>query len=256
MHKKGIIAVSFGTTYTESYKKNIFAVEEKIKTEFPHYVFESAYTSSMIIKSLEKRGININDINKALENMLSLGVKEVFIQPTHLLPGIEYEKMCSHGKRFENSFEVFKIGEPLLYTTEDLFRLVEIVSKEIPVKKDEALVLMGHGTSHHTNTIYCAMDYIFKAKGYENVFVATVEGYPEIEDIGEEICKKYNNIVLAPFMLVAGDHAENDMAGEDESWKTYFKDKGKNVRVILKGLGEYEDVRQMYTDKIKKHLEI
>lgn len=258
MKNKGILVVSFGTTYKESLDKTIAAVERKIEERYNDYAVKRAFTSSMIIKTITARGEVINSVTQALGIFLAQGITEVYIQPTHLIAGEEYEKLIKFAMNFRNRFEILKVGKPLLCTMEDMFLVADIVSKEININEDEALVLMGHGTEHPVNTVYAAMDYIFKERGYKNIFMGTVEAYPSIENVAKMVNNSgYKKVVLLPFMLVAGDHATNDMAGDDEeSWKKYFESIGMETRIVMKGLGEYQGIQDMYLKHISKYLQI
>lgn len=252
MNKRGILLVSFGTSYDETRAKTIDALEDDIKVEYPDYQVYTAFTSSIIRGILAKRGIEINDVKKALEKMECDGIKEVKILPTHLLYGEEYDKLVSEANAFTNKFEAIDIAKPLLASTEDIMEVGNIVNHNIPVAKDECIVLMGHGTPHFCNTVYAAMDYICKSMDFRHIFVGTVETFPAVEDVVKLVNKsEYKKVILTPLMLVAGDHAINDMASsEEDSWKSVFENEGFGVRTILRGLGEYREIRSIY----KSHL--
>jgi Cobalamin biosynthesis protein CbiK, Co2+ chelatase len=258
MKNKGILVVSFGTTYKKSIEKTIAVVENKIQEKYPDYVVKRAFTSSMIIKTIMARGEAVSSVTQALGMFLAQGVKEVYIQPTHIIAGDEYEKLIKFAMNFRDKFEVLKIGKPLLYTIEDMFLVTDIISNNIEIEEDEALVFMGHGTEHPVNTVYAAMDYIFKERGCKNIFMGTVESYPSLENVAKMVKNSgYKKVVLSPFMLVAGDHATNDMASDDEeSWKTYFEANGMETRVVMKGLGEYQGIQDMYLEHINRYLQI
>ena len=258
MKNKGILVVSFGTTYKESMEKTIAAVERKIEESYNNYAVKRAFTSSMVIKTIMARGEGINSVTQAMGIFLAQGITEVYIQPTHIIAGDEYEKLIKFAMNFRDRFEVLKVGKPLLYTMEDMFLVADIISKEIKINEDEALVLMGHGTQHPVNTVYAAMDYIFKERGNRNIFMGTVEAYPSLENVAKMVKNSgYKKVVLSPFMLVAGDHATNDMAGdEEESWKKYFESIGMETRIVMKGLGEYKGIQEMYMEHISRYLQI
>lgn len=258
MKNKGILVVSFGTTYKDSVEKTIAVVEEQIQKKYPDYVVKRAFTSSMIIKTMIERGEEIRSVTQALGQFIAQGITEAYIQPTHIIAGEEYEKLIRFAINFKDRFRVLKIGKPLLYTMEDMFFVADIIRENIKVEADEALVLMGHGTEHPVNTVYAAMDYIFKERCGKNIFIGTVEAYPSIENVAQMVERSgYKKVVLSPFMLVAGDHATNDMAGDDEdSWKLYFQNRGIKTRVLMKGLGEYADIQKMYLQHIQKYLDI
>ena len=254
--KKAILVVSFGTSYKETREKNIDVIEKEIAKEWPDWEVRRAFTSGMILNVLKKRdGIHINNVIEAIEELIEEGFTKLVVQPTHILNGDEYEKMINHIEPFKDKFAMLKIGAPLLSSSDDY----EIVCLAINYSfgtfmSDEALVLMGHGTGHYADSAYAALDYRFKALGYPHVFVGTVEGYPSLEDIMPAI-ERYapKKVTLLPLMIVAGDHATNDMAGDDEdSWKSKFINKGFEVECFLRGLGEIPVISKIYISHIKK----
>lgn len=253
---KAILVVSFGTSYQETRAKNIDKIEETIGEKYPDYQIYRAFTSKMIINKIKKcEGIHINTVKEAMIQMYEEGIKEVLVQPTHMINGIENDNMILDVNQYKEQFESIKIGSPLLTTSMDYEKLVDIIMEEYKeLKPEEALVLMGHGTSHYVNASYPALDYTFKVKGHANVFVGTVEGYPEIPTV-LGLVESYGakKVILAPLMIVAGDHATNDMAGDEEdSWKTIFEEAGYKVHCEVKGLGEYSKVREMFVEHLKQ----
>lgn len=251
--KKAILVVSFGTSYEETRKKTIDCIEQEIQAAYPEYQVYRAWTSKMIMKKLKARdGIHIMNVREAMEQMEKDGIEEVIVQPTHVMNGYENDLMTEDAKAYSSHFSRVAIGAPLLTSMEDQTRIIKAVAENLPVEKDEALILMGHGTEHFANSIYAALDYQFKDMGYPNIFVGTVEGYPELENV-KKLLKKagLKKIALAPFMIVAGDHATNDLAGnEEDSWKSLLEAEGYEVRCILKGLGEYPQVRSLLAEHI------
>lgn len=252
--KKAILVVSFGTSHAATREKTIGAIERNIAEAYPEYEVRRAFTSRMILKVLEKRdGIIIDSVVEAMNRLVSDGFREVLVQPTHVIPGDEYGGMMADVKMFAGQFERITIGKPLLYYTDDYGRVIRAIMEQFPeLREREALVLMGHGTEHPADTAYAALDYHFKAMGYPNVFLGTVEGYPDIETVFKQVDSFYpDKVVLAPLMVVAGDHAVNDMAGEGEdSWKSLFEKAGYEVDCILKGLGEFQSIRNIYLQHI------
>lgn len=251
--KKAILVVSFGTSYEETRKKTIDCIEQEIQAAYPEYQVYRAWTSKMIMKKLKTRdGVHVMNVREAMEQMEKDGVKEVIVQPTHVMNGYENDLMTADVAAYRDRFERVVIGAPLLSTVEDQAKVIEAVVANLPTADDEALVLMGHGTEHFANSVYAALDYQFKDMDHPNVFVGTVEGYPELENVKKLLKKSgLKKVVLAPFMIVAGDHATNDLAGDDEdSWKSLLKADGYEVRCILKGLGEYPQVRSLFVDHI------
>lgn len=248
--KKAILVVSFGTSYKETRNKTIGAIEKEIATAYPDWEIRRAFTSGMILRVLKKRdGIHIDTVTEAMERLVADGFETVLVQPTHIINGDEYDKMVAEIKPYYETLKQIKIGVPLLTSSQDYEAVIEAVMAQFSqLKKDEALVFMGHGTTHHTDAVYAALDYRFKAMGYPNVFVGTVEGYPDFEQVNK-LVKAYHpkKVILMPFMVVAGDHATNDMAGDGEdSWKTLFEQEGYEVKCILKGLGELNEIQEQY----------
>ncbi len=254
MMQIGILAVSFGTSYTDTYEKTILTLERDMKNAYPQHAFASAYTSDRVRAILMRRGLQVHSIKTAIDYMLSQKVSHLVVQPTHLLMGIEYEKLCTLVKVYSREFDHVVIGKPLLSSHESIERVISIIADENPIDDDTALVLMGHGSEHFANTVYPAMDYMAKAAGYPHLYVGTVEGYPTIDTVLAQLKKtSYKKLLLAPLMLVAGDHAVNDMAGDDEdSWKKTCEAHGFQVSVSMKGLGESQAIRQVYLEHLKR----
>lgn len=257
--KKGILVVSFGTSHTDTRKKTIEAIEEKIREEFSDYPVYRAWTSGMIIKKLKERdNLEIDTVPEAMERMKRDGITDVILQPTHIINGIETDIMKKEAHSFRREFDSIIFSTPLLTTEADSDTIIDIIAGEnSTLKKEQALVLMGHGTSHHANAVYAALDYKFKDKGYGNVFVGTVEAYPSVEVVEKHLREyKPEEVILLPFMIVAGDHAKNDMAGRGkDSWMNFFRDKGYKVKPVLKGLGEYEKIQDVFIGHLKRTIE-
>ena len=253
--KKAILAVSFGTSHEDTRKVTIDAIEDSMRQAFPEYPVYRAWTSKMIIRKLKNRdNIIVPTVKEAMEQMAADGITDVLVQPTHVINGIENDRMKEDALSFRDSFHSISFGDPLLTTEDDSHKVIAAIAREFThITKDQALVFMGHGTTHFANSIYAALDYTFKDKGYHNFFLGTVEAYPSMESL-KKMVKAYlpKEVVLAPFMIVAGDHAKNDMAGDDpESWYSQFKDEGYEVKTVLKGLGEYEGIRSLFIDHIR-----
>lgn len=252
--KRAILVVSFGTSYEETRKKTIEKIEEDVRKAYSRWGVYRAWTSGMICKRILKRdGIFIPNVQQALEQMMDDGVREVVVQPTHVMNGIENDRMIADITRVQDRFERIIVSEPLLSGKKDCDQVIQAVACEIPVKKNESLVLMGHGTEHHANTVYAALDYQFKDMGYSNIHMGTVESYPTFDSVLKQVNEqKPERVILAPFMIVAGDHANNDLFGSDEdSWKSRFESAGYEVICFRKGLGEYPGVRSI----LLKHLQ-
>ena len=252
--KRGILVVSFGTSYEETRKKTIEAIEDRIRERFQDYAVYRAFTSKMILKKLKKSGMHVYSVEEALEAMIKDGItEELIIQPTHVINGIENDVMLEEAAKYQKQFKSIKYGNPLLSQPEDYEELARIIKSTYPVEEKEALVLMGHGTEHHANSAYPAFEYVLKKLGYGNIFVATVEGYPGLEDVKSQLKKEQmQKACLVPMMIVAGDHANNDMAGEDDSWKVQLEQEGYEVRCLMKGLGEITEVQDMFARHVEE----
>lgn len=253
--KKAILAVSFGTSYEETRKVTIDAIEKDFACAFPDYTIYRAWTSKMILAKIKKRdNIHINNVKEAMEQMRQDGITDVIVQPTHVINGIENDLMKEDVLSYQEFFHSISFGTPLLTSEEDSNQVIQAITQEFShLTERDALVLMGHGTTHYANSIYAALDYTFKDKGHPNIFLGTVEAYPSMESLMKMV-KAYNpqKVVLAPFMIVAGDHARNDMAGDDpDSWLYQFREAGFEVQPVLKGLGEYEGIRNLFVSHIR-----
>ncbi|MDY3250881.1 MAG: sirohydrochlorin cobaltochelatase [Candidatus Choladocola sp.] len=259
--KNGILAVSFGTSFPDTRKKTLDQVEADLRKQNPQWKIFRAWTSGRIRRKIARRdNLVIPDVRGALEQMRREGITRAVIQPTHVLNGIENEQMLSEIREFRDQFEFFGVGDPLLTSQEDCERVVRVIAEEIPLDSDEVLVLMGHGTSHYSNFVYAALDYLFRDQGYSRMLMGTVEAYPSFETVLKQVrILAPGRVVLSPFMMVAGDHAVNDLAGEDDdSWKSRFEKEGFPVRCVLKGLGEYQGIRDIILDHAQaamKHLD-
>ena len=257
--KKAILIVSFGTSYENTRKRTIDAIERDIADAFPACPAYRAWTSKMIIAKLKKRdGIIIHTVKEAMEQMLLDGITDVIVQPTHVINGIENDQMKADSLSFRDRFSSIVFGNPLLTTEEDNQAVVQAVAGEFQdMDQETALVLMGHGTEHYANSVYAALDYRFKDMGHKNIFLGTVEAYPALDSLLRAADSfQPKKIVLAPFMIVAGDHAHNDMAGDSpDSWVCQFENAGFEVCPIIKGLGEYPGIRRMYVEHAQKAID-
>ena len=184
--------------------------------------------------------------------MAADGMEEVIVQPTHIINGIENDKMMEDLMEYTDRFKKIRAGRPLLTSVDDYKKAIHAVMAEVELKEGEALVLMGHGTDHHANAAYPTLEYTFHSLGYSQVLVGTVEGFPDLRNVMTRLeISGMKKVMLMPFMVVAGDHAKNDMAGEDDSWKTELEAAGYEVRTLVKGLGEMKRIRNIYTEHIE-----
>ena len=255
-----LLVLSFGTSFNDSRRLTIGAIEQSLEDAFPNYSVRRGFTANIIIDHVERRdGIHIDDINEALDRAVKNGVKNLVVQPTHLMNGIEYDELSGKVASYSDAFDKVVIGEPLL-TSDDDFKRVENAIVDWTKEYDDgktAICFMGHGTEHASNSVYAKMQDLLTADGHTNYFVGTVEATPSVEDVLEKVkAGGYEKVVLEPLMVVAGDHANNDMAGDDEdSWKSVFEAEGFEVQCILRGLGENEEIRKIYVEHAQKAID-
>ncbi|MDM8535029.1 sirohydrochlorin cobaltochelatase [Clostridiaceae bacterium HSG29] len=248
--KKAMVIVSFGTSYADTRELTITATEDVFKEEFGSYDVYRAFTSQTIIDILEERdNIEVNNVKEVMELLTKEKYGEVVVQPLHVMNGAEYDEMSSIIDEYKGNFNDVKIGKALLSSVTDYEKTVEALAVQFPETKDgEAIVFMGHGTHHDANAVYGTLEYAFHAAGYDNVFVGTVEGYPTFDNVLDRLDdNNINKVTLMPLMIVAGDHANNDMAGDEEdAWKVMLKEQGYEVEIYLHGIGENEEIRKIY----------
>ena len=256
MSKKALLVVSFGTSFDEALPA-IVNIEETCKKAFPEYDFFRAFTSGMIIRKLKKtRQQIIHSPEEIMEQLAGAGYEEVICQPTHIINGMEYEKMMNMLAPYKAKIPLIRVGTPLLTEEEDYKKACEIVMKEIklPMAEDEAFVLMGHGTEHFANSAYCQFENMLRDLGYENTYVGTVEGFPGLDYVIRRLkLRQIKKVYLMPLMIVAGDHARNDLAGaEEDSWDSILKAAGFETQIILKGLGEIDAIAEMFVEHLRQ----
>ena len=268
-----ILVVSFGTSFNDSRAEDIGGVEKALQAAYPDWSVRRAFTAQIIINHVQARDDEkIDNMDQALERAVDNGVKNLVVQPTHLMHGAEYDELTEAVENYKDKFESVKIAEPLLgevgadetAINEDKAAVAEAITAEavktagfdsLDAAKEEgtAFVFMGHGTSHTAKISYSQMQTQMEQLGYENVFIGTVEGEPE-DTACEEVIKKaqdagFKKVVLRPLMVVAGDHANNDMAGDDDdSWKSQFEASGvfDSIDTQIAGLGEIDAIQQLY----------
>ena len=255
--KKAILVVSFGTSYSEPLKNSIENVENKIRNQFKDYDVHRAFTSHMIIKKLEiVHGLIVEKPEELLERLYIEGYEEVIIQPLHIIPGEEFSYIKNIEVYFKDKFKSIKVGRPIFYYQgiEGLPEDYSLFIKSIKgiIEGEEAVVMMGHGTVHPSNAVYGALQSVLNDEGYKNVFVGTVRGYPNFTSVLNKIKKRgIKKVLLMPLMLVAGNHAINDMTSEkDNSWKSMLEAEGIEVKLWTKGLGEVDEFAQLYIDRV------
>jgi len=251
-----LLVVSFGTSFNDSRRLTIGAIEQAMEDAFPDWSVRRGFTAQIVIDHIQRRdGEVIDNMTQALDRAVDNGVKRLIVQPTHLMDGFEYSDVVNEVAQYADAFESVAIGRPLLSSDED-FRIVARAMKEATEQYDDgktAICFMGHGTEAESNGVYARMQQVMTDAGYANCFVGTVEAAPSLDDVLNAVkAGGYERVVLQPMMIVAGDHANNDMAGDGEdSWKSVFEREGYQVECVLKGLGEYEAVQQLLVDHVK-----
>jgi sirohydrochlorin cobaltochelatase len=252
-----VLLVTFGTSIPSA--QAAFAnIEKLVKKAFPETEIHWAYTSHIIRKKMAKEGKILNSPETALARLMEDGYSKVLVQSLHMIPGSEFHDIRVNAKMFENMSGGFKkvfVSYPLLAGNDNMDKAVErVISHMIPKerKADEAVVLMGHGTHHTADAVYSAMMYKFQ-KADPNIFMGTVEGHPSFDEVREMLLKKgIRRAYLLPFMSVAGDHAMNDMAGDEEdSWKIMLEKEGIKCIPVLKGIAEYDALAEIWIDNMK-----
>lgn len=254
-YKRAILAVSFGTS-CKSAMAAIEAAEKSFGAAFEDYEVRRAFTSERIIAKLEARdGMETDNVPRALEKLAGEGYSDIVVQPTYIINGYEYELMREQVYGYRDRFETMCIGTPLLTYDSDYERLAEVMAEAAPQLTDDgtAAVFVGHGTEHCANSAYAALAYRLNARGHKNCFVGTVEAFPDIEDVKSRLrISGAKRVILKPLLMVAGEHALNDICGSGEgSWLTELEAEGYEVICERRGLGEYEGVRAIFADHIR-----
>lgn len=268
-----LLVVSFGTSFNDSRTQDIGGIEKALQAAYPDWSVRRAFTSQIIINHIQARdGVKIDNMDQALERAVANGVKNLVVQPTHLMHGAEYDELCEALSKYEDKFDSVKVCEPLLGEVGDDASVInedkELTAKAVTgetvktagyentdaaTEDGVAIVLLGHGTSHTAKVSYSQMQTQMEQLGYKNVFIGTVEGEPEetaCENVLETVKEAgYNKVILRPLMVVAGDHANNDMAGADEdSWKSIFEASKAfdSVDTQIAGLGGVKEIQDIY----------
>lgn len=255
--EKELLAASFGTSYQDTRCRTIGAIEEDLEQAFPEYSVRRGFTSRMIINRVKTRDqIAIDSLEEALRRAADNGVKRLIVQPTHMMDGFEYTALADKVAEYSRFFEAAAVGKPLLSSEGDFQAVVQALIEETEEYDDgeTAFCFMGHGTEAQANQVYRKLQEMFLAAGHENYFIGTVEAEPALEEVLAQVKKgSYKRAVLQPLMIVAGDHANNDMAGDEEgSWKRAFEEAGYEVSCILRGLGELEKIRRIFIKHAKE----
>ena len=243
--KQALVITSFGTSVPEA-RVSITAVEEVLAAAAPEYACVRAYTSPTIRRILKGRGENIPCLTEALEHLAAENVQRVIVQPTHLLYGYEYDKLKAEAEAMTGRFAALAVGRPLLSDNEDIQRFARHLSQDHPVEDGAVTVFMGHGTEHFANAAYPALQTALYLLDRRDLLVGTVEGWPGLDDILRQL-EPNRKVYLHPLMLVAGDHARNDMA---EDWKSRLEQAGHTVTCSFTGLGQLSWVQEMYQERL------
>ena len=247
-----LIAASFGTSVPEA-RRAVTAVEEALWREAPPYKPVRIFTSPTIRRILAGRGENVPSLTEALEQLSHSGIRCAAVQPTHLLYGIEYDKLKAEAEAFAGKYGALAVGRPLLADAAALQAFASRLCGDYPPEDGGAVVFMGHGTEHFANAVYPALQTALRLEGREDLLVGTVEGWPALEDAVRQLAAGGpKRVRLVPLMLVAGDHARNDMDGE---WKPRLEEAGHAVLCEFTGLGERPWVREMYAERVRELLE-
>ena len=266
--KKAILVCSFGTTYAETRKVTIEAIENRVRAEFPDWTVRRAFSAHKVIKVLKERdGINVDTPEQAMQKLADEGFTTVAVLVLDIVPGVEYDYDKRVFDTWENKkvFKKMSLSLPLLYymgqekKPDDFIPVLNAFKTELPNKAtgNEAVLIMAHGTPHPANAYYTVLEDRIHKLGWKNTWIYTVEGTPTLEDVLEQMkAKKIKKVTLYPFMLVAGDHAHNDMAGEDkESHKSRLTAAGFKVDAYLHGIGENVAIQNLYMLRLKDAIE-
>lgn len=263
--KRAILAVSFGTSHTDTCAKTIEVIEHEIQENYLQCPLYRAWTSEVIRRKVEARdGVPIFSVKEALEQMCADGFTEIIVQPTFVIDGVESEKMLEELKRFENSGRCsIAAGTSLLATHEDAVRVIDVLLEEWQLQQGEFLLMMGHGSLSEANAVYEDLNQILDQRGCRNIRICTLHDFHAAnwqlleysEGLGDSCISRQEyprKIILAPFMLVSGSHAVHNMAGDQaDSWKRRLQKAGFEVECVMKGLGEYVGIRAIIGEHLK-----
>ena len=239
MTERAVLAVSFGTSHRDTLEKNIAAIEAELAAAFPERTVRRAFTSGMILRKLAGEGTHIDNVPQALERLLAEGCTDVVVQPTHVMNGEEYHKLLTQAEPYRARLA---LGRALM--------------EALPAQRaDTAVLYMGHGSEHQANSAYALMEYAFHDLGRKDVVIGTVEGYPGFGEALRRLKERpqVRRVELRPLMTVAGDHAKNDLAGDEEdSWRRRLEAEGYETACVLTGLGEYPAVRALFVEHARQ----
>ena len=251
--EKELLVVSFGTSFNDSRRLTVGAIEKALQEAYPDWSVRRAFTSQIIIDHLAKRdGEIIDNVHDALERAIRNGVKILVVQPTHLMDGFEYNDLKKELAAYADAFDQIVLGDALLTIDRDFDMVAEAIVEATAAYDDgeTAVCFMGHGTEAASNGVYAKMQTVLSEAGCEHYYIGTVEAEPSVEDVLESVrAGSYKRVVLRPLMIVAGDHANNDMAGDEaDSWKSVFEAAGYEVSCVVEGLGQLPAIRQLIVE--------
>ena len=251
--EKELLVVSFGTSFNDSRRLTVGAIEKALQEAYPDWSVRRAFTSQTIIDHLAKRdGEIIDNVHDALERAIRNGVKILVVPPTHLMDGFEYNDLKKELAAYADAFDRIVLGDALLTIDRDFDMVAEAIVEATAAYDDgeTAVCFMGHGTEAASNSVYAKMQTVLSEAGCEHYYIGTVEAEPSVEDVLESVrAGSYKRVVLRPLMIVAGDHANNDMAGDEaDSWKSVFEAAGYEVSCVVEGLGQLPAIRQLIVE--------
>lgn len=255
---RAILTVSFGTSVRETRTKTLESIEQMIRSKYPDYIHKCAWTSKLLrTKVLEAEGLNIPGVREALIQLKSDGVRKVYIQPTFVTNGSEYQKLLQEATEFQDQFDTLRLGSPLMTSAADFTPIITALTMSAVyplLQADELLLFIGHGTTNGDNFLYDHLDKAFQSCGIPNIFLKTMQSPAAVDEIitaARE--RRISQITLAPFMIVAGSHALKDIAGSHcESWKSRLEQAGFRVHCEMKGLGEIPEIQQLFLRSLEK----
>lgn len=251
--KTGILLVHYGTSNDKSRAQTIDKLNSRVSETFPDCAVVEAYSAPSVIKTLAKRGIKKLYISQALDSLKALGCNKLVVQSTMLLDGVMTEMLRTEVGKVKNDFRAVSVVRPLLYSVDDCRTMIEMLTKSILADKSVAtkksqVVLVGHGSDSPANAMYSQIDYLLKAEGKSSWHVGTIEGFPKIENVEQQLKNSKNkNVILVPLLYIAGNHQKEDIDGV---WKTQLQTKGYHVDVFGKGIGEMTEIQNMIIGKI------
>lgn len=251
--KTGILLVHYGTSNDKSRAQTIDKLNSRVAETFPDCAVVEAYSAPSVIKTLAKRGIKKLYISQALDSLKALGCNKLVVQSTMLLDGVMTEMLRTEVGKVKNDFRAVSVVRPLLYSVDDCRTMIEMLTKSLPADKSVAtkksqVVLVGHGSDSPANAMYSQIDYLLKAEGKSSWHVGTIEGFPKIENVEQQLKNSKNkNVILVPLLYIAGNHQKEDIDGV---WKTQLQTKGYHVDVFGKGIGEMTEIQNMILGKI------